>query len=865
MRALWLIFCFILPILSFGQAKRAQNLIEKEKYEAAYDLLLKSTSKDSLASAEKFVLSQLFMTTNFAFYNIDSAYSYILASLVDFDNSDDKAVSRLEKDNFNSIALTQHKQFIEVTAFKTTKTINSENAYIIYLEDYPTAVQKDSAINFRNAEAFKTAARTDTYKSYMSFFEKYPMAQEVTDARTHYERLLFEHFTREGKLADYVNFLSDYPNTPYRSNCERQIFIISTGTNQVADFVSFIRKYPKSSYSKVSMDMLYHLSNYDSLVSIYPQLIITDSLIEAASLTHETMILVPNEDKYQFVNLSNRILLDDLSWVEGSLKCSPPKDVVLATHAGVTGLYGRNGELISKGEFDNSEELDHGYIIVSGFNQVMLTHKSGGLFGQTSHNKLLLTFPFLAYQDDDKWGMLSTTGLSILPEEYDSIFSFHNNILLQKDGKMGVFRNNSFYPALDGNGLNLALPFDNVEPVDENYLLIINGEQEGLMNGQLEFVVPMADQVIDVIDNGFFIEREDSIFNSTYSDKWFIEIQENEDWSIGRTKEQDLVKYKTATTFRFDDAELLGSYGLLAIKNDSTFLLSSDSRQLLIKSNQEIKALPMLSTSDQSGHYSLSTTNKKLPEILDRFGKKVNLPRYLKVFDLGEEYLLVRNRKNYTIFNNAGKPLLKNIDGASYLGNGLLSVFTDRNFGLLSERDTVNIPMIYNKHLQPISDTLFIAQLDDKTGIVNKNNETILPFQYSEIIPWNNSLVMVKIGYRQAIVNLQTRRTMVDQLSGWEPMFENEGEQFIKLVRNGQYGVFSNKNGLILDATFSELSNIGTNLAPVYKAEKYIDEADLYILLYYDQEATLFKKLVLSANQYQALSCNQGLLLSESP
>ena len=84
-------------------------------------------------------------------------------------------------------------------------------------------------------------------------------------------------------------------------------------------------------------------------------------------------------------------------------------------------------------------------------------------------------------------------------------------------------------------------------------------------------------------------------------------------------------------------------------------------------------------------------------------------------------------------------------------------------------------------------------------------------------------------------------------------------------MRNGQYGVFSDKKGLILDATFSELSNIGTNLAPVYRAEKYIDEADLYILLYYDQEATLFKKLVLSANQYEALNCNEGLILSESP
>ena len=865
MRALWLIFCFILPILSFGQARRAQNLMEKEKYEAAYELLLKSTGKDSLASAEKFVLSQLFMTTNYSLYNVDSAYAYILASLEDLENSDDKTVSRLEKDNFDDEALNQQKYVIEIIAFQSAREIHTEQAYITYLKEYSTSIQVDSAITFRNAVAFENASKRHTYIGYKSFFENYPGAKEVVEARDRYERLLFEKHTQDGKLASYINFLSNYPNTHYRSICERQIYIISTGTNQVADYVSFIRKYPKSYYSLAGMDMLYHLSKYDSLVLIYPQLTISDSLIEAVSLAQETMILVPNEDKYQFVNLFNRIILDGLSWVEESLKCSPPDDVILATRDSVTGLYGRNGELIHEGEFTSTEVIDHGYIFVSESSGVKLTHKSGGLPGQKSHRNLLLTFPFLAYQDDDKWGMLSTTGLPILSEAYDTIYNFHNNILVQKDGKMGVFPHYTFFPALDGNAINIDLSFDSIEPVDNNYLLIAAGQQEGLMNRQLEFVVPMADQAIDIIENGYFIERGDSIFNSTFSDKWFIEIADNESWSIGRTKTVDLVKYGVASTFLFDEAQLLGTYGLLASRNDSTFLMLDDSSKLLIKSNQKIKALPMLSTSEKSGHYSLTIANKKLPDILDRFGKKVNLPRFIKVFDLGEEYLLVQNRKNYSIFDNYGKPLLKNIDGASYLGEGLLSVFTDRKFGLFSKQDSVNIPMMYNKHLQQISDTLFIAQLENKTGIVNKENETILPFQYSAIIPWNDTLVFVKMGYRQAIVNLQTKRTLVDQLSGWEPMFENKDEQFIKLMRNGQYGIFSSKKGLILDATFSEVSNIGTNLAPVYKAEKYIDEADLYILLYYNRDATLFKKLVLSADQYKALNCDDIRLSSESP
>ena len=853
-----LLWCLGFPFITLGQAKRAQNLIEKEKYESAYELLLKSTTKDSLASAEKYVLSTLFMLDSFPSSNIDSAYAYILNGLDDLSKTDDKILGRLEKDDFNKKTFTQQKQHIEAVAFAPAKAEGTESAYIIYLKKYPTALQTDSAITFRNADAYKQAAQQHTYESYQAFFDKYPKAKEVPEAREHYELLLFEHFTRSGKLASFVDFLTDYPNTPYRANCERQIFIITTGTNQPSDYLQFISNYPSSYLVNKAIDMLFHQSDPDSFMSNYSNLTISDSLKTIITQRQETLILVPNEDIYQYINLDNQVIVDDISWIANSFKCEPAADYILAAKGDIKGVYSTKGQLISEGNMTSAKDVGAGFILVVENDKSRLVHKSGALFGQIEHNELQMAFPYVIYRDQSKWGMKSITGLPILGDEYDTIFSAGNNIVLKAEGKMGVFPDQAFTQALDGGSLQFDLNYDIIELFNEEYLLIINQEQEGLLNYNLEPIVPLAEQTIELINHGYFIDRGDSIYNSTYDgNQWFTEITANRDWSLARTTTKIHVKYLDKTAFEADDVALIGSLGLLLNRNDSLFLMLTDTTSLFINKDQSISAIPMLSTSDESSHYSVTTKGKKLPDILDRYGKKIKLPRYIRVHDLGEGFLLVQTKKEYIVYDNQGKALLKGLDGASSLGDGLISVFADRQFGLFSLKDSVDIPLVYSKHLQKISDTLFIAKQGDQMGVINGQNKKVLPFRYSDITVWNDSLVFVSIGYRLAIVNLNTRRTLVDQLSGWEPMYENEEASIIKILRNAQYGIFGNKSGLMLDATFSDISNIGTELAPVYLAEKYIDEAELYILLYYNQDAELFKKLVLSAEQYEALQCNR--------
>ena len=65
MRIFMLICIFISPFGAQSQARRALALIEKNKTEEAYQLLHKELAKDSLASAEKYVLATLFYNPDY--------------------------------------------------------------------------------------------------------------------------------------------------------------------------------------------------------------------------------------------------------------------------------------------------------------------------------------------------------------------------------------------------------------------------------------------------------------------------------------------------------------------------------------------------------------------------------------------------------------------------------------------------------------------------------------------------------------------------------------------------------------------------------------------------------------------------------
>ena len=123
MRFLLWIILLSFPLQAFSQARRAQSLIEKDKRPDAYELLVRAIEKDSLASAEQFVLAALFIDPQFQFYNIDSAYYQVIEARTSFGLLDERQQDKLAGNGYNLEVYDTLKKQIETAGFKRAKSL----------------------------------------------------------------------------------------------------------------------------------------------------------------------------------------------------------------------------------------------------------------------------------------------------------------------------------------------------------------------------------------------------------------------------------------------------------------------------------------------------------------------------------------------------------------------------------------------------------------------------------------------------------------------------------------------------------------------------------------------------------------------
>jgi hypothetical protein len=70
------------------------------------------------------------------------------------------------------------------------------------------------------------------------------------------------------------------------------------------------------------------------------------------------------------------------------------------------------------------------------------------------------------------------------------------------------------------------------------------------------------------------------------------------------------------------------------------------------------------------------------------------------------------------------------------------------------------------------------------------------------------------------------------------------------------FGVVSNKRGLVIPLSFSDLVNVGSPEEPLYFTEKHVEEASVFVVLYYDRNGKFLRREVYQeAEDYEKIYC----------
>ncbi|HRG08284.1 MAG TPA: WG repeat-containing protein, partial [Cyclobacteriaceae bacterium] len=187
---------------------------------------------------------------------------------------------------------------------------------------------------------------------------------------------------------------------------------------------------------------------------------------------------------------------------------------------------------------------------------------------------------------------------------------------------------------------------------------------------------------------------------------------------------------------------------------------------------------------------------------------------------------------------------------------GQLSLLKNRKFGLYDFNQNKLIKTEFERNLVLLNNTYLIAFRDGKYGIMGWDMKSITPFEYDEVVPWQGDQVWVKQNRQWILVDFKTQEVILDKIRAFTWIRKSNTENVMRIQREIFFGVISSAKGMIIPPTFHEVINLGTGDQPFYFTEKQVEEAGIYVVIYYNAEGKLVRRQALEEEEYEKLVCD---------
>ncbi len=850
------IFC---PDDLMAQSSPASALsrIEKSNWIKAEQQLRKSLKKDTLNAEARYVYSLLYFSDGYPKKNIDSAYHYALASLSDFRKSSLRQKERMKRFPLDSFILVSLRKKIDSAAFERAKTINNIQSYQIFLDEFSFASQQDAAIELRDEVAFLGALRINTYSTFKDYVIQYPLSHRKEEAEKRYEKLLFEDKTRDGKLRSYQNFLKDYPLSIYRSDAEKIIFEISTASGEPEEFAHFISSYSASHARKKAEDILYHLQRGVEQVAV--PMTLTDSLNTIRILEKGYWVPVLKNEKFGFMDENGKeIIAPRFDIIYDDYKCGEIRTDYLITS---DGIFSRSEELIFRGLIEEVTELGLGFLKVQDSTCFHVIHKSG--FKLNSHcieDAKVVANRFISYKANNKWGLVALNGLNLLAAEFEDIYSLEQVIVLVKSGKKSLKTPEQIYALADKNTFSESIVVDEIRQLDPDTYLVKNGSLEGTINSHLDFIIPLDRQVLTRTPYGYVAEKNEKFRVIGIADELagnqYDEIRFYENW-LSLKNESGLHLFSIP-----DKMNLATELDSIWFLNKLAFCLKEDTLQVFLASGVNRK---FLAQSDFQFIKSLVTElffhtyERNLKHVYDA-------ATGLKLFQLDFDEIEYLGGQVFAV-TYKGKKGLVQMDGKSVLPveysqivkaqENYVSLFKDKKFGLFDLKTRKLIKPLFESNVKPFRENIYVTSKDGLYGFIDADAKPIGKFEFDDIIEWNDSTALVKKNFQWMIYNWTSGKIAVDRIRDYRIVLNGPEEKILIAHQGTAYGVISNKHGIVIPCTFSDIINIGSTEDPLYFTEKNVEEAEIYVVIYYSKMGEQIRRQVFEKDEYEEIYCEE--------
>ena len=831
--------------------RSALHSLQKQRWDKAYDQLSKILRKDSVNVTARYLLARYFFSPDNSGFNLDSAYHNVLLALTDFRYATPRTRERMRRIDIDSNTLVLYRGRIDSAAFQRAQASDTEQSYSYFLDHFPYAVQRVEAIYLRDEAAFREAARENTFQAFQQYVDRYPASTRVPEAKARYERLLFEAETGNGKLSQYENFLVRFPTSPYRSVVEKNIFEIRTASGLPKDFETFVERYPESRFSGKARSIYYHLLPEES--RDVNRSMLTDSLREV--LVQERSYLVPflSNDRYGFMDQAGEEVIGaeasdiDLSYYCGNIT----EDVLVLPDK----LVSRRGVPLLDGHVTSLEELGNGFLLVETDQCLSVLHKSGfRIDSGCVDGARLVAGKFIALQKDKRLSLWTLTGRKLL-EDWDEITGSGNVIQLHRDGIISLARAEDVAAMANREPLQIAGPFDQVKPWADGLLWVRTGEREGLLTASLSSHVPLED---GALQPAFFGAQRSGPDGITLYDQQGRLLQTVPDirirmpWIVIRSEGQWKImrEHGAISNAAYDSVAFHGPL-LTAFTQDSVDI---HFRHDVVKKLPRAVNLLFVAGIDSSSFIIAGQKDRKI--LYDEKGNALFTVGYDKLQHTGNGTFSAVKKDKRGLITAEGKVILPMIyDAIGTVKDGTISLLKAMKFGLYDLSRGKLIAPEYNKNIISYNADILIACKDKACGLIGWDNKPLSNFEFSEIRFWNDSVALMRKDTRWMLYDIRKREPVMDDITALWFLRDTPFEKLVILKQGVNYGVISSSHGVVIPVNFSDIVNVGSPDVPLYFTEKHVEEASLFVVIYYAHDGRMLRKEVYEQDDYERIYC----------
>ncbi len=539
------------------------------------------------------------------------------------------------------------------------------------------------------------------------------------------EKKIFENYIKKNTTIDLQGYLLSHNNIKYSVLINRKIdSILLTEINKKPTYLNykrFLHYRPNSDFLKLTKDSLKYKEDFNI------------SYIHKRKKFSDSSLFKIDKNEWEKAKKLNTI--DNLNIYLSNVYLSKFPKTIYSDSALQKITFLKNLVLPYLG-------ADKKYRLINTYSKEYISL-------ETFDNIKYITENFLRIEKDAMFGVIDLQGNIIIPLKYNSITSNKQQLfIVETNGKYGI---------LNKKGVVITQPiFETIETIDNEKLIVRqkigNQEKYGIIDNSGNIILPIkysklttssssSHYIAQLTDKYFLIDSTGKQIGKQYNNIYFINediIQTYNGASYGLMRKNGELIFEPK--WKSIQQSAPNEYIVENNLKEKGIIDQFDNQLFSFKNIQSIEYL-----SNQNYSINISTDPKIMMNIIyNTQSKKIisGIENYINATIIdSDRYAIEKNNTDLEIYSKEWK-LLKSFQN---IGDNNYTRYQNLNQGACggiveyepASNFQINETHIISNDISELKEIYF----GDKMGLINKNNEIILPIEFEQIVQFNNGLI----------------------------------------------------------------------------------------------------------------------------